>query len=435
MAHQEVDVLAVGAGPANLALAVAIEESGHTGLAANTLLIEQHADIKWQRGLLLPGARSQVSFIKDLVTLRNPRSDFSFLNFMHSKRRLDEFVNLSTFYPYRSEISEYLAWVADSLRSVRVRYNARCASIAVNRDADGAPHDWTVTLAGGDTITCRDLVIGVGREPQVPEVFRQLPTDKVIHSSRYCAGIAELDRERPYRVAVVGGAQSAAEMFYAVHEDLPASRPTILLRSVGFQNYQTSKFVNELFYPSFVDEFFDCDQESRRQILDEMRITNYAGLAPPFLDELYAMLYRQRLNGDDRSRVMTLTEIVTARQDGEEIVLELSDRRTRKITELRCDLVLLGTGYRNEPSPLFRQLEPQLGIDPVGVSRNYRVEIDNAPWGAIYLQGTNEETHGIADSLISVLAHRSAEIVEDMVTRRTASGQRLGTPQPAGRGA
>ncbi|MEH1098297.1 SidA/IucD/PvdA family monooxygenase [Micromonospora sp. CPCC 205561] len=428
-------MLAVGAGPANLALAVAIEESGHPELAANTLLIEQHPDIKWQRGLLLPAVRSQVSFIKDLVTLRNPRSDFSFLNFMHSQRRLDEFVNLATFYPYRSEISDYLAWVADSLRHVRVRYDARCASIAVNRDANGSPHDWTVTLSGGDTITCRDLVIGVGREPNVPEAFRQLPADRVIHSSRYRAGVAGLARDRPYRVAVVGGAQSAAEMFYAVHEDLPACRPTILLRSVGFQNYQTSKFVNELFFPSFIDEFYGCDQESRRQILDEMRITNYAGLAPPFLDELYALLYRQRLNGGDRSQVMALTEIVTARQDGDQIVLELSDRRTKKITEMRCDLVLLGTGYRNEPSRLFRQLEPQLGTDRIGVSRHYRAEIDDAPWGAIYLQGTNEETHGIADSLISVLAHRSAEIVDDMLARRTASGKRVTASVTADRSA
>jgi len=35
-----------------------------------------------------------------------------------------------------------------------------------------------------------------------------------------------------------------------------------------------------------------------------------------------------------------------------------------------------------------------------------------------YLQGTNEETHGIADSLISVLAVRAGEIVEDILAHR-----------------
>ncbi|MFE5811422.1 SidA/IucD/PvdA family monooxygenase, partial [Streptomyces sp. NPDC056491] len=64
MTDREVGVLAIGAGPANLALAVAIEESGSAELADGTLLLEQGPDIKWQRDLLMPWARSQVSFLK-----------------------------------------------------------------------------------------------------------------------------------------------------------------------------------------------------------------------------------------------------------------------------------------------------------------------------------------------------------------------------------
>ena len=178
MADREVDVLAVGAGPANLALAVAIEESGSRQLAESTLLLEQHSDIKWQRNLLLPWARSQVSFLKDLVTLRNPRSRFSFLNFMHEKGRLDEFVNLSTFHPFRSEISDYLQWVADSLEHVGVHYGVRCEQLTARRGTDGSIAGWTVILSDGSTINCRDLVIGTGRDPHVPEAFRQLPEDR-----------------------------------------------------------------------------------------------------------------------------------------------------------------------------------------------------------------------------------------------------------------
>jgi len=36
----------------------------------------------------------------------------------------------------------------------------------------------------------------------------------------------------------------------------------------------------------------------------------------------------------------------------------------------------------------------------------------------MYLQGVNEATHGIADSLISVLARRSQDIVNDLLARR-----------------
>jgi L-ornithine N5-oxygenase len=417
---QHVGVLAIGAGPANLALAVAIEESGSAALAHDTLLLEQHEDIKWQRNLLLPFARSQVSFLKDLVTLRNPTSRFSFLNFLHDRGRLDEFVNLGTFNPFRWELSEYLQWTAHQLSQVRVRYGARAERIDPTHGADGSITGWRVTLAGGDTVHCRDLVVGAGRDPYVPEVFADLPAERLIHSAQYASRIAELDPDRPVRAVVIGGGQSAAEVFWALHQDLPRCEPTIVVRSIGFQAYQGSKFGNELYFPSFVDDFYNGSAEFRAQVLDEMRLTNYAGLAPPFLDELYFQLYQQKVRGPRRSSVLSMTEVVGARADGAETVLDLRDRRTGKVEELRCDLVLLGTGYDPRMPAMTRDLAARVGLDEVAVSRRYRVDLGGSAWGAIYLQGVNEATHGIADSLISVLAHRSQDIVTDLLDRRGA---------------
>ncbi|MGW4210885.1 lysine N(6)-hydroxylase/L-ornithine N(5)-oxygenase family protein [Lentzea sp. NPDC004789] len=421
MTVQDVGVLAIGAGPANLALAVAIEESGARELAADTLVLEQHADVKWQRGTLMPWARSQVSFLKDLVTLRNPTSRFSFLSFLHDHGRLDEFVNLGTFHPYRWEMSDYLQWVASSLERVSVRYNAAAQRIEPVRGGDGVITGWAVTLANGDVVRCRDLVVGGGRDPHVPAVFAGLPAEKVVHSSRYLDRIGDVPKDRPLHAVVVGGAQSAAEIFYALHSDLPDSRVTMVVRSIGLQNYQTSKFVNEAFFPSYVDEFYDTPEEVRAQILDEMRFANYAGLAPPFLDELYTMLYQQKMLGPQRSSVRSMTEVAAARADGDEIVLDLRDRRTGKVDPVRCDLVVLGTGYDQRMPAMARDLAGRLGLDDIAVSRQYRVDIGDAAWGALYLQGVNEKTHGMSDSLISVLAHRSQDIVNDLLARRGAA--------------
>lgn len=419
MSEREVAVLAIGAGPANLALAAAIEESGSAELADGTLLLEQSPDITWQRDLLMPWARSQVSFLKDLVTLRNPSSRFTFLNFLHAQGRLDEFVNLGTFHPFRWEFSDYLQWVAASLERVKIRYDARATSIDPVHTTDGTLTGWTVRLTDGDTIHCRDLVIGGGRDPRIPETFATLPPDRLIHSAQYRTRITRIPKDQPVRIVVVGGAQSAAEMFFALHENLPASQITMVVRSIGLQNYQSSKFVNELFFPSFVDEFYDSPAEVRAQILNEMRFTNYAGLAPPFLDELYTMLYRQKTVGPQRSEVRAMTEVTGARLDGDEVVLDLRDRLSGKVEPLRCDLVLLGTGYDPRKPALVRELAARIGLDDVTISRNYRVDLGTSTRGALYLQGVNEETHGIADSLISVLAHRSHDILTDLLTRRT----------------
>jgi L-ornithine N5-monooxygenase len=57
------------------------------------------------------------------------------------------------------------------------------------------------------------------------------------------------------------------------------------------------------------------------------------------------------------------------------------------------------------------------------VSRNYRMITPPDITAGCYLQGTNEATHGIADSLISVLAVRAGEIVADLLEHREETGR------------
>src|SRR5260370_27937950 len=73
MIDREVELLAVGAGPSNLALAVALEELA-PDLAANSLIIESAAAVERQPGLLLHMAERQASFLHDLPTQPNPQT-------------------------------------------------------------------------------------------------------------------------------------------------------------------------------------------------------------------------------------------------------------------------------------------------------------------------------------------------------------------------
>ncbi|HTQ78484.1 MAG TPA: SidA/IucD/PvdA family monooxygenase, partial [Thermoanaerobaculia bacterium] len=69
------DVVGVGFGPANLALAVCLEEPPtRSGQALQSLFLERKPAYAWHPDMLLEGAEIQVPFFKDLVTLRNPRS-------------------------------------------------------------------------------------------------------------------------------------------------------------------------------------------------------------------------------------------------------------------------------------------------------------------------------------------------------------------------
>jgi L-ornithine N5-oxygenase len=430
MTHTDVELIAIGGGPANLALAVALEEIAPRDLAENSLVIERGETIAWQRGMLLPWAQSQVSFLKDLVTHRNPQSRFTFLSYLHSVGRLDDFINLGTFWAYRAEMSDYLRWVAEELDRVRVECDRACVAVEPCRDSRGVLTGWLTRLADGSTIGSRYLVIGIGRDANVPSVFAGLPRERLIHSTEYVSRIAGLDKNAPHRIVVIGGAQSAAEMLTSVADDMPNCQATMVMRSVGLNHYQTSSFTNELYYPSFTDTFFDAPPEVRKRILAEMHLTNYGGLTPTVLGSLYARMYRERFNGTRRLEVITMTDVTAARQAGGEVVLELANRATGSVRELRCDLVLLGTGFDGQMPALVRSLASDLDLGEVTVNRQYRLQVPGQASAACYLQGMNEATHGIADSLLSVQAARGAEIVQDIVSLRAGSPAHLTSSVP-----
>jgi L-ornithine N5-oxygenase len=57
----------------------------------------------------------QVSFLKDLVTLRNPASGFSFLSSLHDRGRLIDFINRKSLFALRLEFHDYLERASDKV--------------------------------------------------------------------------------------------------------------------------------------------------------------------------------------------------------------------------------------------------------------------------------------------------------------------------------
>ncbi|HET7017302.1 MAG TPA: SidA/IucD/PvdA family monooxygenase [Streptosporangiaceae bacterium] len=426
MNHREVELLAIGAGPSNLALAVALEELAPDELATSSLLIERHPDTIWQRGMLMPWTRSQVSFLKDLATLRNPRSRFTFINYLHSAGRLSDFINAASFTPYRMEISNYLQWVARSLTKVRIEYGRHCVRLEPVLDFSGKILRWLATLADDSTIGCKYLVVAAGRDAQIPLTFAGLPSDLVIHSTSFESGTASLRADSPHRIVVIGAGQSAAEMAWAAHERFGRASITMIMRSIGMASYSTSRFNNQLYFPSFVDNFYAAPLEIREEVLAQMHATNYSGLDARLLDTLFEQAYIERVTGQERLCFLTNTEVTQARLDAGEIVLSLRERLSGLDYEFRCDRVLLGTGFSPAMPVLIGDLITKLGLDQAVVERSYRLAVPDCE-AAVYLQGVNETTHGIADSLLSVVAVRAGEIVADILAHRTGSAGSLGS--------
>ena len=115
------DMIGVGFGPSNLALAIALEELAESrGHALDALFIDKQQDYHWHGETLATQSELQISFLKDLVSLRTPTSPYSFVNYLHQKQRLADFINLGTFYPCRLEYNDYLRWAAEHFTSQAV---------------------------------------------------------------------------------------------------------------------------------------------------------------------------------------------------------------------------------------------------------------------------------------------------------------------------
>lgn len=211
------DLICVGFGPASLAIAVAMHDKG---ILARVLYLERQQEFKWHEGMLLPDSRMQISFLKDMATLRDPRSHFTFLNYLKSKKRLVAFTNLSTFFPLREEYNDYLTWCASHFDRY-VRYSQETLGISPAKSKDGRVTAWDVlsmNVITNERVTVRGkhIVIAVGGKPKIPTALSDpSPNSPVVHSSSYSHTIPKMlvDKHRNSHVAVIGGGQSAAEIF------------------------------------------------------------------------------------------------------------------------------------------------------------------------------------------------------------------------------
>ena len=100
------DLIGIGLGPFNLSLAALLEKTDITAK-----FFEQQAKFNWHKGMILPHTTLQVPFMADLVTLIDPTSPYSFLNYLHTQHRLLKFYFLEDFKIYRKEYNHYCQWV------------------------------------------------------------------------------------------------------------------------------------------------------------------------------------------------------------------------------------------------------------------------------------------------------------------------------------
>ncbi|MCY1271546.1 L-ornithine N(5)-monooxygenase [compost metagenome] len=435
------DLLGIGFGPSNLALAVALREMLPQQAPFRFGFIEKKPGFIWHGNMLLDNSRMQISFLKDLVTMRNPASRYTFINYLHERERLLDFINTRTFYPSRYEFNDYLSWVAADFADT-CHYGEEVVSVepesAGANSGNGALACLRVTSRAADGALrvrrARNVVVSVGGAPSIPDTFVPLRGHaRVFHSSSYLESLERLEQSAPVRrVAVIGSGQSAAEIFLDLHGREGNIEVDLVSRAPALKPADDSPFVNEIFNPRYIDYLFSRAPNEREQLLSEFGNTNYAVVDTDLIEAIYEVLYQQKVTGKVRHRLLAGCEARHAEADADGVRLDLARRDDGAHQLQRYDAVILATGYRRELhqsllAPLASYLDDAKGFQ---ADRDYRLQMAPGCQAGVFLQGCCEATHGLSDTLLSVLAVRAQEIAAAVLG--TGDGEaRVVAPEPA----
>ena len=425
------DLVGIGFGPANIALAIAIEEAQQdtTMPPIDVRFLEAQRDPEWQGGMLLAGSDIQNHPARDLVTLRNPRSHYTFLNYLHLSGRLIEFLNLPSEFPLRSDYAAYVRWARSHFDRV-VDYGQPVTEVSVTEYHSERVYE--ITTGGGSRYLARNLVVAPGRAPYIPAPFDSVSDRRVFHLNDYLYRVEALPKP-PNTVVVIGGSQSAVEIMLDLCRRFPSSRLINYVRSFGLRLKDTSPFSEEGFFPDFTQYYFEASRQSKAILDAYMRPTNYSSADGDVLRELYLQIYEQRLKGEQRAFVAgnRIVRAVDVRPDA--VSLTVTEVHTGEVDHVDADMVILATGFRDiGPGPnqqripwflegIAEHLTFEEGYPKI--SADYLVDTPSAP--PMFLNGVCETTHGIGDSgSFSLLSLRASAIQRRLAVLATTASAR-----------
>ncbi|WP_444685567.1 lysine N(6)-hydroxylase/L-ornithine N(5)-oxygenase family protein [Alkalicoccus luteus] len=429
-------VIGIGIGPANLGLAALLTKAE----GVTSLFFDESPEFQWHPGMLIEGADLQVPFLADLVTMADPTSPYSFLNYLSSQGRLHAFFFFNRFDIPRREYNYYARWTADQLhnclfgrRVTDVTYDQGCYCVQV---LDQETKVETVYYAD-------HIVVGTGTKPLIPEPLQGHPPEDVLHTSQYV--MQEDSIAGAGSVLIAGSGQSAAEVFLELLQK--DDRPELhwFTRSSGFFQLESGKLGQEIFSPDYINYFHQLPLERRLEELPNLtQLRN--GVEESTLHKIYDVLYHRTAGGYSSGACIqanTEVENITANSDSSYTVT-LRQHQQEETFDVTVDRVILGTGYKPDVPEWLDVLTKDANREGDGwlkINRRFDVSFPDERTGRLYTLTDIVHSHGAGATNLALAVHRNATIINDIagrtVYKETGSNvfQRFGAPESVDKGA
>ncbi|MFF4958411.1 lysine N(6)-hydroxylase/L-ornithine N(5)-oxygenase family protein [Streptomyces sp. NPDC001222] len=397
------DFVGIGLGPFNLGLACLTEPiDGLDGV-----FLESKPAFEWHSGMFLEGAHLQTPFMSDLVTLADPTSPYSFLNYLKERGRLYSFYIRENFYPLRVEYDDYCRWAASKLSCVR--YDTTVTEVTYEEQDEL----YVVRTREGDVHRARHLVLGTGTPPHLPDACRGLAGD-VIHNSRYLDHKHRLQAKES--ITLVGSGQSAAEIYHDLLSeiDVHGYRLDWVTRSPRFFPLEYTKLTLEMTSPEYIDYFHALPERTRYRLTEQQKGL-FKGIDGALIDEIFDLLYQKNLDGPVPTRLLTNSALTSARHENGTFTLGFRQEEQEKDFELSSQGLILATGYRYVEPEFLKPVRDRLRYDGRGnfdVARNYAVDVTGR---GVFLQNAGVHTHSVTSPDLGMGAYRNAYIIRELL--------------------
>lgn len=402
------DIIGVGIGPFNLGLAALTKNIPELKCA----FFEIQPDFNWHQGLLLPNTRLQVPFYADLVTVADPTSPFTYLNFLKSNGRMFRFAISENNFVTRFEYNQYCQWAVGQLTNLH--FGLTCEAIHFNNDKKY--YEIFVKEMGGHTYVFhgKKIVIGVGTVPSLPESIDGNENPFIFHSSDYLFRKKQLLTKK--KITLIGSGQSAAEIFYDLLQHAEQFESIDwFTRSEYVFPMDSSKFAFEMTSPDYIDYFHGLSDLVKEKILKGQNRL-YKGVNKELIDAINGCLYFNQLH----NKLSNVNLFVNAEFDqlkmeaNNKLNLQFYHLTKEHFFEHQTEVAIFATGYK--------YIVPEF-LDPIRhlinwnenafyqVGKNYAVDNNNS----IFVQNADLHSHGFNSADLGLGPYRNAIILNTVL--------------------
>jgi lysine N6-hydroxylase len=402
------DFTGVGVGPFNLGLACL----ANPVTQLRSVFLDRRHGFDWHPGMLLENATLQTPFMGDLVTLADPTSPFTFLNYVKEQGRIYAFYTREDFFLLRNEYNLYCQWAAAKLDNLKFGHTVK----DVRYDKAAGVYKLTVTdrLGGIKTIETRRLVVGTGTSPSIPACCKKL-AQHMTHSSCYLTNKKQLQARKS--IVIIGSGQSAAEIYYDLLSDIDNHDYGLdwVTRSSRFFPLDLTKLNLEMTSPDYARYFHSLPDKTRDWVLQEQS-SLFKGINASLLKDIYELLYRKSLKGRVETNLITNSELVDVRHfpGPQEFSLEFRHREQDVTFRRQADAVILATGYDYKEPEFLGGIAERLRRDSKGrldVGSNYAVDHAGSE---VFVQNLDIHSHGFVAPDLGMACLRNATILREI---------------------